>query len=446
MKLNLLYVQAPHIGYGRMGTEIAKQLHQMDVEVYDRLEGVENVETPTQESLRSARHLNVGANVGRANVVCWCTVPSHGEGWWKGQKSCILTMWEAMRMPESFRDSLPNYETAIVPSKHNFELFSEFHDNVKYVPLGIDPEAWSYKPRTDPTRFFRYLIGGTGKRKGTDLAVKAFNKVWGKEGSWGSGPIPVLQLKSPRSEDYLRADGRIEPITGHISPQEEIDLYAQAHCYLQPSRGEGFGMQPLQAIAQGLPTILTDGHGHEAFAHLGWPVGWTPKQSDYFIYGESGDWWEPNFDELCDQMVWIYDNYNDARQQAARSSMLARNTFNWRRTASGLLDALGRDRLTDYVGPDEWFEPEVLLFPVVLKRKRVFDIGTHRYAFEPGVEYWTFADVKRVLFEGGELDPSCLNDADPKNCGLAKSQVAKVGGYRAEFANCPTCHRPLGSA
>src|SRR5262249_49146535 len=155
-----------------------------------------------------------------------------------------------------------------------------------------------------------------------------------------------------------------EMISGRISPEEEVALYAQAHCYLQPSRGEGFGLQPLQAIAQGCPTILTNAHGHEAFAHLGYGLSTTFSDSAYFIYGDAGQWWEPDFDELCEHMEMIYDDYGHAVQMAEEWSAEALRDFTWERTANGLLDAIGRDRLTPYTGPEEWFVPDVKLYPI----------------------------------------------------------------------------------
>lgn len=443
--LNLMYTHSPWMGYGRLGTEVAKQLVKQNVEVFDHLGGTEHADAPNLNLMKLGRseHLNRGTHSGRANVICWLTVPPHGAGWWKGQKSVIFTMWEAMRLPESFRDALDNYDTIIVPSMDNVELFSKYHDNVKYVPLGVDPEVWHYQPRQEPGRFFNFLIGGSGARKGTDLAVKAFTKLWGKDGSWGSGPVPILQMKNPKAEDYYRGDGRIQMISGGITAEEEVGLYAGAHCYLQPSRGEGFGLQPLQAIAQGCPTILTDGHGHRAFSHLGRGIDWTPSPSSYFIYGDAGDWWEPNFDDLCQQMEWVYNNYAAATSDAKWASGEALAEFTWERTANGLLDAIGRDRLTPYDGPDEWREPDVKLYPIVTTTKGVWDIGCIKYHFEPGTEYWCFADVKRVLFEAGLLDPCCLHDDDPKNCGLDPRQVEAIGGYQAQHGACPTCGRAL---
>ncbi len=437
MELNLLYVHAMHMGYGRMGVQIAAAMERQGITIYDQLEGtkIDRLVLPTGSKFDPTRRS------GRSNIVLWLSVPGHATGWWKGQHTSLATMWEATRLPESFREHLDEYETLFVPSWHNEELFSRYHSDVKFIPLGVDPKVWHYQKRIPPERYFRFLCAGAGARKGTDLAVKAFRRLWGRDGSWGSGPIPVLQLKNPRGEDFY--GDRIEMITGCLSDEEEVELYAGAHCYLGPSRGEGFGLQPLQAIAQGCPTILTNAHGHESYAHLGHKLSSKMSQSAYFIYGDAGDWWEPSFDELCEWMRAVYDNYDWAESLAQQNSAVALEQFTWNNTANQMLDHLGRDRLTPYEGPGEWHEISVRKYPVVLKSGHVCDIGGTMYAFEAGKKYCVFADAKRVLFEGGFLDPICLNDDDPDQCGLTPSQVERADEYRAEQANCPTCLRPL---
>src|SRR5205807_7448785 len=113
-----------------------------------------------------------------------------------------------------------------------------------------------------------------------------FRALWGKDGSWPSDmPIPRLVMKNPKAENFY--GDRVLMVTGRMSNQAEIDLYQNAHCYLQPSRGEGFGLQPLQALACGIPTILTDAHGHKDFAHLGLGLSSKMAKADYFIYGDA---------------------------------------------------------------------------------------------------------------------------------------------------------------
>ena len=97
---------------------------------------------------------------------------------------------------------------------------------------------------------------------------------------------PAVSALFERLEDdflVLEIDGR-RLFTYHTVyfDSEELDLYRSCHAYLQPSRGEGFGLQPLQALALGRPTILTNAHGHASFAHLGIPLDSTMQKAAYF--------------------------------------------------------------------------------------------------------------------------------------------------------------------
>lgn len=429
-EVTLLYVHGASIGYGRYGVHLAESLREQGVDVYDKLDD------PTFDS--SMEHLNRGRKSKLTNVVCWISVPTHARGWWKGQYPVISTMWEATRLPESFRETLHEFAHVIVPSFQNLELFSRYHSNVSYVPLGVDPAQWHYVPRQAPTSEFRFLIGGSGPRKGTDLAYKAFRKVfktWPKD-----GPVPKLIMKSPRPEDFY--GDRIERIGGRIESEAEIALYASAHCYLQPSRGEGFGLQPLQAIAQGLPTILTNAHGHESFAHLGHTVKASLKPSDYFIYGDAGEWWEPDLNELCERMEWVYLNYEEAAADAAVCAQEVAEKFTWQNTAARFREVLGDELDKPYSGLQEWFSPDIKRYRLVTNRDWACDIAGVSYQFTRGKEYWEVADVKRILFEAGILDPVCCGDDDN---GLTSAQLEALEDYSGAHSYCHTCGQRLGS-
>jgi hypothetical protein len=224
-----------------------------------------------------------------------------------------------------------------------------------------------------------------------------------------------------------------------------------AHCYVQPSRGEGFGLQPLQAIAQGLPTVLTDAHGHREFAHLGWGISAGTSKAAYFIHGDAGTWWEPAFDELCDRMLWVYDHYDDACQVAAISSQVAHLRYNWDRCANLFLDAVGRDRLdTPYHGDRTWITPTLKRFPVAVNKRWRCEIAGTVYQFDPGETTWEPANVKRILFEAGVLDESCIV-TDPTGpvteteSGLAPEQIERLGAYTASHKHCWQCGQILGT-
>lgn len=433
-QLNLLFVHSDSMGYGRLGVNLARGIEQQGIEVYDGLP------SPVQADKRA----QAAAGIGRekiCNVALWVSTPSHMRGFWEGQHVSIYSMWEATRIPESFRANLHEFERVIVPSLHNVELFSQYHDDVHFVPLGVDPERWHYVKRKPPGVFFNFLIGGSGARKGTDLAYQAFRTLWPKEDSWGSGPIPRLIMKSPRGEEVMGP--RIEIIGGRIPGHEEVALYEDAHCYLQPSRGEGFGLQPLQAIAQGCPTILTDAHGHGSFAHLGWGLGSKMVKSAYFIYGDAGDWWEPSLDDLIDHMRWVYNNYDAACEKASMSATVVAKEFTWERTTNRVLDLLGRDRLeVPYSGPGTWHGAEEKRYRVITRRDWVADSVGKIYQFKKGAEYWESAELKRQLFEAQILDPACIDDGD----GLTERQLEQLGEYSAAQGFCESCKQMLNSS
>lgn len=424
--MHLLYVHSTAIGYARYGVKLADALTRAGVKIDDRLD-------PDHPD---PHHL-----------VCWVSTPVHAAGWFDGQHAVLSSMWETQNMPESFREGMHNFDRILVPSDQNVELFGRYHPNVTKVPLGVDTTEWAYRPRQPPVDTFKFLIGGSGTRKGLDLAYKAFRKVFK---TWpGDMPRPTLQFKSPRPVEYVGE--RIEVIGGRISDQAERDLYGAAHCYLQPSRGEGFGLQPLQAIAQGLPTVLTDAHGHADFAQLGYPISATSVPADYFIYGDAGLWWEPSLDELCQQMEYVYYHYDEACALAQISSKIAHERFSWERCADNFMAAIGRDRFaTSYRGAHRWVKPELKRYKVMVTKPWQAEIAGSVYQFHPGSEYWEVADIKRVLWEGDILDPACVvvnpaGELTAEETGLTDGQLAELPEYTAAHSYCWTCGQKLNS-
>lgn len=438
-ELTFHYVHAEQIGYGRMGVQIADWLARKGVTVYDD-DGSGMVHAEDRKAPERP-----------TNAVCWASIPSHMLAWREGQHTSLLTMWESMTLPDGFRERFHEIDRLIVPSVQNLELFGEFHDDVHYVPLGIDPEVWHYSLPPSPVPEFRFLFSGRGSRKGVDLACRAFRTVFrGVRGNATRG-MPKLIVKSARGQVDHWGDG-IEHITSYLSPEDEVGLYRNCHVYLQPSRGEGFGLQPLQAIATGRPTILTNAHGHASFAHLGIGISAqraaTPAGS--FMYGEAGDWWEPDFEELCEAMWAVYTEYDRYSSEAALNSVAATQEFTWERTTEQFIDVLADVMGVPYRGSGAWVEGTLALFRVVVDAARLpigqdhyrADIAGRSLIFRPGVEYWESADVKRILFDRGLLDVSCLEGDDH---GLKPDQVEQLGLYRADREFCPTCQQQLNT-
>jgi hypothetical protein len=255
-------------------------------------------------------------------------------------------------------------------------------------------------------------------------------------------PTPKLVIKNRTIQGNIRGD-RVRQVSGSIPTEDEIALYASAHCYVGMARGEGFGLMPLQAMAQGCPTILTDAHGHAEFAQYGIPVSTHMEKADYFIYGDAGQWWEPDFDEVCEAMWDVYVNYDGHRGRAAHNAPIVGEQFSWTRCAESVLGVLG-DRVhePDFVPTLPWHEPEVEKYLIISNKDCTYQINGISYRFLPGKRYFDRADIKRLMFENGNLDPVCI---DLDETGLLPEQLERLDDYRADHSRCPTCHQRLNT-
>ncbi len=423
-ELSLLYTDGAQIGYGRLGVYLAQHLAERGYKVYND-DGHPNASALTSQERREGKRVFGNPP---PNLTCAVTIPAHLTGYFSGQHRSLVTMWETMTLPEMFCDNFGDIDTLIVPSTQNQELFSRYHDNVQLMLLGVDANLWHYIPAPPVINEFRFLIAGSGTRKGVDLAFRAFQEVFA---GMTSGPQPKLLMKSRRGQEYF--DKNVEHVTGHLDPTPERDLYASAHCYLQPSRGEGFGLQPLQAMALGRPTILTNAHGHASFAELGVPLAWDAVPSDDW---HKGDWWEPRYDDLCEAMWDVYKNYEAHTARALQAACSIAQSFTWDNTTDRFIDILGPEMTKPYAGLGAWIDYSHQLHPLVLTRDYHGNIAGRTLFFERGLEYWESADVKRIMFDAGILDPVCINE---QGDGLVESQVAQLGKYRADMEYCPTC-------
>ena len=266
----------------------------------------------------------------KASTQVYMGVPIAHKGWWKGQHRVLFTMWETDVLPHSFIRYLPKYDQILVPCEHNVELFSQHHPNVKHVPLGVDTTFWS--PRQRPrSNVFQFRAGGSlWKRKGLDVVVRAFNEL--------RLPDAVLRIKAaPHARDVpdnIESD-KVFLDRQWMSLEDQRKWFNEADCFIAASRGEGFGLMPLQAIALGVPTILSMSSGQTQFSHLATNTVKCGKSQSETI----GRWDEPNLDDLKRAMLWHYNNRAEAEQKAAQMAGKV-DEFTWQKSTQKLVDAV----------------------------------------------------------------------------------------------------------
>jgi glycosyltransferase involved in cell wall biosynthesis len=363
-------------GYGRMGREIHFAMERLGVSV---------TANPLDRT---------------ADTVLFCKIPPQAKQWLRGQRVNILTMFETTVWPLQFRD-MHVFETVFVPCEANRVAAAEWHPDVRVVPLAVD-DRWRYrKPKVNGR--FRIMSSGSQLRKGLDLASDAFIK------AFGNNDDVELVLKTPHgSQAKIPNHSRISRVNGVLPAADEVALYESANIYLGLSRGEGFGMMPLQSIVQGTPTIMSAGHGHDMFAKYATTVDTSlvPAVS-YDMYGVCGDWWESDVDDAVDKLRWVYDNYDNSVAQSAKHAKKAKKEFTWENTAQGLLNGIGEHG--SYHGSGEVMRPVLREVAIEVTREITADIGPYRIEYAPGVRYWAPPSVKQSLRDGGYISDEVWN-------------------------------------
>jgi glycosyltransferase involved in cell wall biosynthesis len=324
-----------------------------------------------------------------ADVMVFMMQPFQIKNYLEGQHKTCFTMWESTQLEQRFIDWLPVYDQVIVPCQHNLHLFSEHHSNVKLVPLGVDATFFKPKKRPSNPRFRFHAGGSQWIRKGLDIVLEAF-KLANLDAELHLKPNPeafgVPSMELPDNV-FMHRDWFTE--------QQTLDFFRSADCYISASRGEGFGLMPLQAMACGVPTIMNAVSGQMDFAHLA-PIllSHKPVPSHY-----GGMWDESNPKELAEAMREVYANHDRYLQHA--KSMLPRvKEWSWDSAARKLADALPVGSLIK----DPKTKHATVWYHVALNRTLTCDIADKTYRFVKGVPLRVSEGVLDVVRAAGYVD------------------------------------------
>ncbi len=194
------------------------------------------------------------------------------EGHW-----VIIQPWEFGSIPREWvRNMSAHVDEVWVPSHYVRDCYIQSgvpSERVFVVPNGVDiglfnPDNAPYPLKTKKT--FKFLfVGGTIQRKGIDILLDVYTK------TFSSGDDVCLVIKDMGGQTFYKGQtakdwiGRfqadpgspeIEYIEHTLSDREIAGLYTACDCLVHPYRGEGFGLPIAEAMASGLPVIVT-GHG-----------------------------------------------------------------------------------------------------------------------------------------------------------------------------------------
>lgn len=244
----------------------------------------------------------------------------------------IYTMFESTKIPDDWIDYLRAADEVWVPSRWNQAVFEKSGIKTTVMPLGYDSEAYTFierKPAKKERRPFTFLhYNAFNIRKGFTEVWKAFTAEFEKteavklllKTTQNSSPLPITKGEYPN----------VEIVYGKLPENEMHELMRRSDVFVFPSRGEGFGMTPLETMATGMPAIIPNEHGLSEYFNADCMYEVKIKETCPGLYSrykgvDVGEMFISDVDDLRAKMRWCVDHQAEVIEMGKKAAAYAKN-------------------------------------------------------------------------------------------------------------------------
>ncbi len=188
------------------------------------------------------------------------------------------TMFESTAIPDNWVSILNNkFDMAIVPDQYLIEVYKNCGVQIPIFVLPLPLMLQKFLDSTSQVRdhkpFVFGMTGGFWKRKNHIHVLKAFAREFGNSqrvrlklhGRFGKDEI-IKELYDEIAKYQLT---NVEVIVKPFTSDEYLNFFQSLDCYVLLSMGEGFSITPREALACGIPCILTDNTAQKTICNSG---------------------------------------------------------------------------------------------------------------------------------------------------------------------------------
>ncbi len=279
-----------------------------------------------------------------------------------GAKWFIMQPWEFSSLRQDMAEIFAQANEIWTPSNFSRKAFIDSGiapDKVQVIPNGIDPQIFTPNgekfPLPTKKQFKLLYVGGTIYRKGIDLLLRAYVENFTAEddiclvikdmggNSFYKGQTAIEHIREIQAK---KTTPEIIYIDEDLSEQEMASLYRACNVLASPYRGEGFSLPAIEAMACGIPAIVTDGGATDDFAQSDFSlkIKSTPKSIGNKLDGKpfvkEAFLLEPDYEHLKIILSNIFANPGNLLSMGAMASFAARTNWTWKKSTLKLLTRL----------------------------------------------------------------------------------------------------------
>jgi len=253
----------------------------------------------------------------------------------------------------------------IVPSTWATHVYrnSGVHVPVEVLPHGLSDAFLA--PKSEPqsrevrrlmrlkrqrgAKLVLFQLVHSGYRKGADIVERVMRRIQeARRDVW------LVVKRGVGVDPYLLALRRLRmvEVAGWLDDLSYVGLYDACDVVLCPSRGGGFELPALEAVARGLPTLVPDAGCFRDYAR--WAVPVRVARHVRVLPGNPihvGMGFEVDPDDLYDRLVDVLDHLDDYRAKAERERERVARKYSWGRVVEGLWGILRRHKFVFTLRP-----------------------------------------------------------------------------------------------